>query len=73
MAVEFSLNSSEAKLDKCIFTNNLATTGHGGGILYSSRVGSLDNCSFINNNASEYGGAGYFDSATVSLNNCNLA
>ena len=65
------LNSSEAKLDNCNFTNNLATAVHGGGILFSSD-GSLDNCNFINNNATEYGGAGIFYSDTVSLNNCNF-
>ena len=69
----FLLNSGSGSLDNCTFANNSASNS-GGGITFipGTIKGSLVNCSFTDNNASKYGGAGYFNSTTVSLDDCNF-
>ncbi|WP_116591117.1 right-handed parallel beta-helix repeat-containing protein [Methanobrevibacter thaueri] len=53
----------------CNFTNNKATNGNGGAILFASK-GNVTNCNFTNNSA-YYGGAVYFLD-TGEVTNCNF-
>jgi predicted outer membrane repeat protein len=60
-------------VENCNFTNNTATNGYGGAIVfgYSDNPSTVTNCNFINNTANKYGGAIYIYN-NGNIVNCNF-